>query len=105
MLGKVRRCAPGANAMTKQLLLKVGQMELEALLDHAADCFTESICGAEGQEGTRAFIDKRLPSWATSADGHAQDATEDNLGGIFEGKPEDKSEDNSEDNAGKNAHE
>jgi isohexenylglutaconyl-CoA hydratase len=64
VLAKVRRCAPGANAMTKKLMLQVDTVELEALLDHAADLFTESIRKGEGKEGTRAFLEKRQPAWA-----------------------------------------
>ncbi len=63
-LKRVRRCAPGANALTKKLMLQVGALEHEALLDRAADYFCESMRGEEGQEGTRAFMEKRLPGWA-----------------------------------------
>jgi isohexenylglutaconyl-CoA hydratase len=64
VISKVMRCAPGANAITKQLMLDVGQVELDDLLDRAADDFTQSMRGEEGQEGTRAFLEKRLPGWA-----------------------------------------
>lgn len=60
----VQRCAPGANAQTKQLMLQVGREELEGLLDKASDMFAAALNGAEGQEGTRAFIEKRKPEWA-----------------------------------------
>jgi isohexenylglutaconyl-CoA hydratase len=63
-LKNVRRCAPGANAVTKELMLKVGQMELDPLLDYAAKKFSEAVRGPEGAEGTAAFIEKRLPKWA-----------------------------------------
>lgn len=65
VLKKLKRCAPRANAVTKQLLLDAGQVELEQLLDRAADDFCAALRGEEGQEGTRAFLEKRLPSWAT----------------------------------------
>lgn len=61
---KVRRCAPDANAVTKQLMLKVGNVDLDTLLNDAADDFTASLQGSEGQEGTRAFLEKRRPKWA-----------------------------------------
>jgi isohexenylglutaconyl-CoA hydratase len=64
VLAKVRRCAPGANAVTKQLMLDVGSTDLESLLDRAADDFARAINGAEGKEGTAAFLEKRLPNWA-----------------------------------------
>ncbi|WP_166422015.1 enoyl-CoA hydratase/isomerase family protein [Paraglaciecola sp. 20A4] len=59
----IRRCAPQANAATKALMLKVGQVELETLLDEAADTFTQSLTNEEGQEGTQAFLQKRKPKW------------------------------------------
>ncbi len=64
VLEKLKRCAPAANAATKQLLLDVGQVELEQLLDRAADDFCAALGSDEGQEGTRAFLEKRLPHWA-----------------------------------------
>jgi isohexenylglutaconyl-CoA hydratase len=63
-LKNVKRCAPNANAVTKDLMLKVGTMELDALLDIAAKRFSECVRGPEGAEGTAAFIEKRLPKWA-----------------------------------------
>ena len=64
VLKQLKRCAPGANAVTKQLLLDSGQVDLEQLLDRAADDFCAALRGSEGQEGTRAFLEKRRPSWA-----------------------------------------
>lgn len=63
-LEQVKRCAPDANRTTKALMLDVGQVPLEDLLDRAADSFSKAIQGAEGQEGTMAFVQKRLPVWA-----------------------------------------
>jgi isohexenylglutaconyl-CoA hydratase len=63
-LKQVLRCAPNANAVTKEIMLKVGAVELDALLDHAARRFSEAVRSAEGAEGTAAFIEKRLPKWA-----------------------------------------
>ncbi len=64
VLKQLKRCAPTANAVTKQLLLDVGQVDLEQLLDRAADDFCVAMRGQEGQEGTRAFLEKRRPGWA-----------------------------------------
>lgn len=64
ILKSVRRTAPGANALTKKLLLSVGRMDHEALLDQAADWFAEALGSDEGIEGTRAFVEKRKPCWA-----------------------------------------
>jgi isohexenylglutaconyl-CoA hydratase len=34
------------------------------LLDKAAEQFATAVTGAEGAEGTMAFVQKRAPSWA-----------------------------------------
>ena len=64
-LNQVIRCAPGANAVTKEIMLKVGRMDMDEVLDWGAKKFSEAVVGPEGSEGTTAFIEKRLPSWAT----------------------------------------
>jgi isohexenylglutaconyl-CoA hydratase len=64
VIAKLRRCAPNANAVTKQLMLDVGKVELEQLLDRAADDFCAAMRADEGQQGTLAFMEKRLPPWA-----------------------------------------
>ena len=63
-LKQVMRCAPNANAVTKQLMLKVGRMDMDEVLDWGAQKFSECVVSDEGTEGTTAFIEKRLPSWA-----------------------------------------
>ncbi|MBD9578076.1 enoyl-CoA hydratase/isomerase family protein [Pseudomonas sp. PDM23] len=60
----VRRCAPGANAATKALLLATESEALGPLLDDAARQFAAAVTGAEGAEGTLAFVQKRKPNWA-----------------------------------------
>ena len=67
ILERLKKTAPGANALTKKLLLSVGAMEHEALLDQAADWFAEALGSAEGIEGTKAFVEKRKPGWAEDA--------------------------------------
>ena len=64
VIAKVQRCAPGANATTKQLMLSVGQIPMGELLDSAARDFSNAVQGPEGKEGTMAFMQKRLPAWA-----------------------------------------
>lgn len=64
VLQQIRRCAPNANAITKQIMLRVGTEEMEGLLDDAARLFSECVRSEEGSEGTAAFIEKRLPRWA-----------------------------------------
>ncbi|MCO6057489.1 isohexenylglutaconyl-CoA hydratase [Pseudomonas sp. MOB-449] len=63
-LEQVRRCAPGANARTKALLLATENEPLGPLLDSAAEQFAAAVTGPEGAEGTLAFVQKRKPSWA-----------------------------------------
>jgi isohexenylglutaconyl-CoA hydratase len=63
VLGDIGRCAPGANAATKRLLLASRTTPLEPLLDQAADAFTAALRGAEGREGVTAFLEKRKPAW------------------------------------------
>ncbi len=61
---QIRRCAPGANAVTKGIMLAVGHQDPETILDDAARQFSAAIRSAEGMEGTMAFVQKRLPNWA-----------------------------------------
>src|SRR5690606_13129006 len=63
-LANLRRCAPGAVAVTKDLVLSALSENIEVLLDRAAQDFAVAFRGDEGQEGTMAFIEKRAPSWA-----------------------------------------
>jgi isohexenylglutaconyl-CoA hydratase len=64
VLSQVRQCAPQANAATKALLLAAESQALGSLLDSAAEQFAAAVTGAEGVEGTLAFMQKRKPSWA-----------------------------------------
>lgn len=64
VLAHVLCCAPEANARTKKLLLASAGQPSRALLDEAAGWFSEAVTGAEGSEGTMAFVQKRKPSWA-----------------------------------------
>jgi len=65
VLEQIRRCAPHANRVTKQLVLSVDEQPLDAVLDHAARDFADAVNSEEGQEGTLAFVQKRAPSWST----------------------------------------
>lgn len=68
LLTQVRRCAPGANRATKALVLDVDRVPMAELLDRAAREFADAVNGDEGQEGTLAFVQKRVPSWADDRD-------------------------------------
>ncbi|WP_433769669.1 enoyl-CoA hydratase/isomerase family protein [Pseudomonas putida] len=64
VLAHVLCCAPQANAATKKLLLASAVQPSGELLDQAAEWFSEAVTGAEGVEGTMAFVQKRKPGWA-----------------------------------------
>lgn len=67
VLADVGRCAPGAVATTKRLVLAASGAPhgaaLSALLDAAADDFARAARGPEGVEGMLAFIQKRKAAW------------------------------------------
>ncbi len=63
VLADIGRCAPGANAATKRLLLASRTTPLDALLDQAADAFAAALRGSEGREGVTAFLEKRPAAW------------------------------------------
>ena len=62
-LKAVRRCAPHANRVTKELVLNVGHIPMNTLLDQAATDFAAAVNSEEGQEGTMAFVQKRPAAW------------------------------------------
>ncbi len=63
-LSHIKKCAPTANRLTKQLLHRVGAEPLAQLLDDAALQFSHCVSSAEGAEGTMAFVQKRSAAWA-----------------------------------------
>jgi len=67
ILAEIGRCAPGANAATKRLLLASLMTPREKLLDQAAKSFAECLRGEEGREGVSAFLEKREPRWAAKS--------------------------------------
>lgn len=62
---QLMRCAPKATAATKALLHRVGHEPMTSLLDDAAAQFAEAVRGEEGAEGMQAFVQKRMPVWAS----------------------------------------
>ena len=63
-INQILKCAPGAVAETKRLMLRAATaMPMTALLDHAAYSFAATVRGDEGREGTSAFVEKRKPTW------------------------------------------
>jgi isohexenylglutaconyl-CoA hydratase len=66
-LGRIRRCAPGANAMTKALVNATAEIPLSELLDHSAQRLAEAMLGPAAKEGVAAILSKRKPAWALGA--------------------------------------
>jgi len=63
----VLRCAPSANRITKEIVLKTRDLSGEAMRKFAAKGFAQAMLSAEGVEGVSAFIEKRKPNWAVEA--------------------------------------
>lgn len=63
-LKQILGCAPLANAMTKEIVLNAGRMDMDAVLDDAARKFAAAVRGNEAPEGISAFLQKRAPQWA-----------------------------------------
>jgi methylglutaconyl-CoA hydratase len=62
----IAACAPGAVADAKQLVADVqGQPIDEAMMRETARRIAAARVGPEGQEGVRAFLERRKPTWAT----------------------------------------
>jgi isohexenylglutaconyl-CoA hydratase len=66
-LARFLLCAPEATRATKRLLLRARREPAESLIEHAAQIFAAALRGPEGEEGTRAFQEKRPPAWAKDA--------------------------------------
>ncbi len=64
VLHDMLQCAPGAVAATKALIARARFEPPAALVQQAAAVFSAAALGAEGIEGTTAFLQKRKPSWA-----------------------------------------
>ncbi|QBD82493.1 enoyl-CoA hydratase/isomerase family protein [Ktedonosporobacter rubrisoli] len=55
--------APKALRACKALALSVGAMNYESARQYTAETIAQLRIGAEGQEGLRAFLEKRKPAW------------------------------------------
>jgi isohexenylglutaconyl-CoA hydratase len=64
VLAEILACAPGALAATKALMAKARLTAPADMVQQAAQVFSRAAQGAEGAEGTAAFLQKRKPSWA-----------------------------------------
>lgn len=61
---QVRRCAPGAVADTKALLIALPELSRDVAVEAAADNFTGRMLSDEAKEGLASFFEKRKPHWA-----------------------------------------
>lgn len=67
MLENMLQCGPNAMAIAKKLVLDLSWPErreaLGDVLDHVARALAELRVTPEGQEGLKAFLEKRAPAW------------------------------------------
>lgn len=58
------RCGPAAVAAAKALVAAVAELPPDAARDYVVGAIAAARTGPEGQEGLRAFLEKRAPGWA-----------------------------------------
>ena len=67
MLGNMLQCGPNAMAVAKKLVLDLSwpehRRDLSDSLDYVARVLADIRVTPEGQEGVRAFLEKRKPTW------------------------------------------
>jgi len=64
ILGEIVQGAPGAHAVTKDLIHAVARRPVDPeLMDDMAARIATARASAEGKEGVRAFLEKRKPAW------------------------------------------
>jgi methylglutaconyl-CoA hydratase len=56
--------APGATARAKALIAHVPELDQSAAMQLTAETIAALRVAPEGQEGLRAFLEKRIPEWA-----------------------------------------
>jgi len=62
---EILACAPGAVADAKQLASDVFARDIDhGMLEDTARRIAQARVGKEGQEGVRAFLERRKPAWA-----------------------------------------
>jgi methylglutaconyl-CoA hydratase len=64
LAGRMLSSGPVAAAEAKRLVDAVWSLEREAARRYVVHAITTARTGAEGQEGVRAFLEKRKPAWA-----------------------------------------
>jgi isohexenylglutaconyl-CoA hydratase len=66
ILRDAHRGAPGAIALTKQIINASYELEEQALSQFAAERFADAMLGEEAREGMQAFAEKRPTSWSAT---------------------------------------
>ena len=64
---QVMRCAPNANAITKEILLATRHLNRSDMLQLSATRFATCMMSEEGLEGVSSFLEKRRPDWAENS--------------------------------------
>lgn len=64
ILDDLRQCSPDALAACKRLIFTVLDQSLDATVEFRASLLNELRRSEDGQEGMRAFVEKRPPKWA-----------------------------------------
>jgi len=62
-VNEVQTAGPQAVAAAKKLIAEVSRQDRTASTEYSIDTIAVQRVSAEGQEGMRAFLDKRKPSW------------------------------------------
>jgi methylglutaconyl-CoA hydratase len=65
LAGEIMACAPGAIADSKKLVTDIAGKPIDhGVMEETARRIAAARVGPEGQEGVRAFLERRKPSWA-----------------------------------------
>jgi methylglutaconyl-CoA hydratase len=71
ILGQLLQCAPGAQAVTKDLIRSVAHKSVTPeLMQEMAGRIARARASEEGREGARAFLEKRPAAWVKGGSGH-----------------------------------
>jgi methylglutaconyl-CoA hydratase len=62
-LNDVLSSGPRAVAAAKALIASIVSSDADAASEHSVESIARQRVSAEGQEGMRAFLDKRTPAW------------------------------------------
>ncbi len=65
IMDDIKQCSPHALAACKRLIFAVKDTPADATVEYRANLLTELRRSEDGQEGMNAFVEKRLPKWAT----------------------------------------